>query len=142
MKLRVKPIHQRKWGSGSTHSRMFIHHRAGFSSGIAKINSYPQTFIFDIHLRGLMLWFEFGDIHNVRAWFDNFVMVLRLGFVCNYWHFSMNLYIISEHLVLKLIRQCGGVFFFGQLMLNEYRPPCRVHIILTISIHFKNCIIK
>lgn len=103
-KLRVKPIHQRQWGSGQ-----FIQ-ECSSTIGHWKKNSYPQTFIFDIHLRGLMLWFEFRDIHNARAWCDNFAMILRLGLFCNYWHWSMNLYIISEHLVPKLIRHCG--FFF------------------------------
>lgn len=137
-KLRVKPIHQRQWGSGQ-----FIQ-ECSSTIGHWKKNSYPQTFIFDIHLRGLMLWFEFRDIHNARAWCDNFAMILRLGLFCNYWHWSMNLYIISEHLVPKLIRHCG--VFFVQLMLNEHRPPCQVHMILSIIIYLetsnKNCIIK
>lgn len=138
-KLRVKPIHQRQWGSGQ-----FIQE---CSSTIGhwqkKIHILKPLFLTStcgVLCFGLSLgtYIMPGPGVTILPWSLDLACsaIIDIGA----WIYTL--------LVNTWFQSWSDIvgFFFVQLMLNEHRPPCQVHMILSIIIYLetsnKNCIIK
>lgn len=139
-KLRVKPIHQRQWGSGQ-----FIQECSSTIGHCKKIHILKPLFLTStcwvLICFGLSLgtYIMPGPGVTILSWSLDLAPSAIIDIVA--WIYT---------LVNTRFQSWSDIlgFFFIQLMLNVHRPPYQVHIILTISIHLetmrsiKNCIIK